>query len=217
MLLLIAIIILFSTFFTITSSAGKAGVGVLNVSPVQNFIRVTQQDSFIRVYLTVSDYNSWADIFTVTITLEDYGLQIAEFMFKQYEDESSFVTIDEFSEKSGGKNLLATEKCSFDRSDLKDTVSERCNLELLFVFQTTIFNRLNIEVKDREGATASTHIDYDTGDMMRSDNIITIPGFDEPITIELPSYLLNIIIVALAIICTRIFLKKMKIGQTKRE
>ena len=217
LLLMITAIILFTTFFSITSSAGKAGVGVLNVSPVKKYVRVTQIDSSIRIYLTVSDYNSWSDIYFVSIILDDEGLEVAKFIFKQYEDESSFVLLDEFSEESNGRNLLEEEKCSFDRSDKKDTVSERCDLELLFVFQTTIFNQLNVIVTDREGATSSFQIDYDTGDMMRSDNIITIPGIGEPIAIELPPHLLNIVTVALAIFFTRIFLNKMDKPQIKRE
>ena len=57
--------ILFTTFLSIEASAGEAGVGVLNVPPKYSMIRVVQQDKFIRVYLTISDYNSWEDIFTV--------------------------------------------------------------------------------------------------------------------------------------------------------
>ena len=130
--------------FTIcmTASADEAGVGVLNVPPKFGIIQIVQQEENIRVYLTISDYNSWEDLFAVNITLGDVDTKISSFVFKQYKDTTSFEKIYEFSESSTGSNLLIEEKCSYTFSTKKDTVDEKCNIELLFVFHTTWFSKI---------------------------------------------------------------------------
>lgn len=208
--------ILFTTFLSIEASAGEAGVGVLNVPPKYSMIRVVQQDKFIRVYLTISDYNSWDDIYTVNVTLEDYGLEIAEFLFKQYEDTISYEKINEFSETSKENNLLVKEKCSYNHSDEKETVADKCNLELLFVFHKTWFTRLNIIIADLDGSTASTHIDYNAEETMRSGNIIMIPWLHEPIRVVIPSYLLNLLAVIAGLIGVIFCVRKMDRIKIKR-
>jgi hypothetical protein len=74
--------------------AGEAGVGVINVPPKYGYIRVEEQDNFIRVYLNISDYNSWADINNVSITIDNYGAQISTFLFEQYKSIDSYVEIN---------------------------------------------------------------------------------------------------------------------------
>lgn len=216
LLLIIAAMILFTAFLPIKASAGEAGVGVLNVPPEYSIIRLVQQDNFIRLYLTISDYNSWEDIYTVTVTLEDYGLETAEFLFKQYEDIISYKKINEFSEISKENNLLVKEKCSYSHSDEREAVTDRCNLEILFVFHKTWFTRLNIIVADIEGSTATTNIDYSAEETMRSGNIIMIPWLHEPIRIVIPPYLLNILALITGLIGTVFCVKKIKIIKIKR-
>jgi hypothetical protein len=80
---IIGLLLISSQILTINCKAGEAGVGVINVPPKFTLIRIVQQDDFIRVYLTLSDYNSWADIYNVSITLEDSGINRAQFLFQQ--------------------------------------------------------------------------------------------------------------------------------------
>ena len=191
---LISLFFLFSISFSeVASAAGQAGVGVLNVPPEYRSVRVVQQDNNIRIYLTLSDYNSWEDLYEVNVILEYYGTEMATFNFKQYEDTTSFIKINEFSETSRENDLLQTEKLSYYSSNEKETVDDRCNLELLFVFRTTWFTNLKIISSDREGLTATTNIDYDTEEMMRSSNMIIIPGIDGPILVEISGLILNLI------------------------
>jgi hypothetical protein len=184
-----AIFILFILILTIplTASAGNAGVGVLNVSPQYNIIRLVQQDNYIRMYLTVSDYNSWMDILSVSVILEDSGIDKAIFTFKQYIDGTSYESINEFSEDTHEK-LLDLKKCSYDTSN-GGSVEEKCNLNLLFVFQSTWFTRLKVEASDRAGSIATIELDYTSDDLARSGNIIIIPGINTPTRIELEPYL----------------------------
>lgn len=207
LLLFISIIVLFSPLFSINAGAGKAGVGVLNVAPKFSEIRVVQQDSSFRVYITASDYNSWEDIYTISVSLEDYGVQTAEFLFKQYEDETKYNKIDEFSENPEG-SLLVKERCSVQRSSGTETIADKCELNLIFVFNLVWFSQLNIVISDREGGTATANIDYNAEELMRSDTTITIPSLDEPISVVIPPYLLNLIAFTIAAAGTIILVKR---------
>jgi len=212
--LFISIIILSTSFFSIHVNAdtGKAGIGVKNAPPQYSIIRLVQQEDVVRAYITVSDINSWEDIYSVSILLEDSGLKKAEFLYKQYKNESTWDKINEFSEESEENNLLVIKKCSYDHTDIEDILAG-CYINLIFVFHTTWFSRLNIIAKDRGGSNATLQLDYTAEDLMRNGDIIIIPGLNKPIAIEIPPYLLNIISLCVAAIGTWYFIKKSNIGK----
>jgi len=216
--LVISTTILFITFSPINANAGnkgQTGVGVFSAPPQYSIIRLVQQGDDIRVYITVSDINSWKDIYSVSIVLEDLGVEKAEFLYKQYEDETDWEIINEFSEKSKENNLLVTKKCSYDHSD-KEEILTGCYLNILFVFHTTWFTRLNIIASDRGGATSTLQLDYTSEDLMRRGDIIIIPGLDESMAVEIPPYLLDIIALIIAAIGTRYVVKKTDVGKIMR-
>jgi len=212
----ISTLLIFISLSTNQANAGKAGVGVLNVPPQFNQIRLTQQDNTIRAYITVSDYNSWGDILSVIVILEDSGVEKARFVYKQYEDKSSYDKLNEFSEKSSGNNLLATKRCSHDYSEKEETVEQRCYLDLLFVFQTTLFTNINIVASDRGGSTATMEVDYSSEDLSRSGSYIIIPGINEPTAVEIPSYLLDSVAIIIAIFGIYLIFKKTDIEKIMR-
>lgn len=197
-------------------NAGKAGVGVLNVAPEYSGISIQQHDDTIRLYLTVSDYNSWEDIYEAKVVLEYLDTEIATFYFKQYEDTTSYDKYNEFSEESNNKNLLDKEKCSYSHSNKKETVEQRCDLDLTFVFKTTRFTLLRIEVKDREGETATTEVDYNAEEMTRSSELLVIPWFDEMIAVEIPAYLPDLIALIFAIIGTIFIARRIELKNIGR-
>lgn len=216
--LVISTIILFITFSPINANAGnkgQTGVGVFSAPPQYSIIRLVQQGDDIRVYITVSDINSWKDIYSVSIVLEDLGVEKAEFLYKQYEDETDWEIINEFIEKSKENNLLVTKKCSYDHSD-KEEILTGCYLNILFVFHTTWFTRLNIIASDRGGATSTLQLDYTSEDLMRRGDIIIIPGLDESMAVEIPPYLLDIIALIIAAIGIRYVVKKTDVGKIMR-
>lgn len=216
--LVISTIILFITFSHINANAGnngQTGVGVFSAPPQYSIIRLVQQGDDIRVYITVSDINSWKDIYSVSIVLEDLGVEKAEFLYKQYEDETDWEIINEFSEKSKENNLLVTKKCSYDHLD-KEEILTGCYLNILFVFHTTWFTRLNIIASDRGGATSTLQLDYTSEDLMRRGDIIIIPGLDESMAVEIPPYLLDIIALIIAAIGIRYVVKKTDVGKIMR-
>ena len=209
-------IILLATSFSINANAGEAGVGVLNVSPKFSEIRLVQQNNLIRAYITASDYNSWEDIYDAKMILEYYGSEIATFTFKQYDDRDSFEKINEFSEESKENGLLLKERCSASHSDNDETVEERCNLNLIFVFRMTGFTHFKIIVSDREGSTASINIEYKAEEMMRSPGIIIIPGLNEPITVAIPSYLLTLMAALMGLLGIWIIARKKEKNKNKK-
>ena len=162
-LIVVTILILFTINLSFNVSADdKTAVGVLNVGPSKISTRVIPQDDMMRIYLTISDYNSWEDIFKVDVILEYHGMEAAIFSFNQYEDRDSFVKSNTFTEISLENNLLQKEKCTFQHSDDKETVADKCNLEILFVFRVTWFTDLKVVAEDRGGLKTSTSIEYST-------------------------------------------------------
>jgi hypothetical protein len=190
---------------------GSAGVGVLNVPPSYMNVTLDQQYNNLRVYLNLSDYNSWEDIYEVRLTLEYYGLEMATFIFKQYEDKTSYVKINEFSEEPAENNLLQEEYCSVQSSAKKETIVNKCNMDIRFVFATTWFTDIKIITSDRAGATAETTINYNTEELMRSDQMIMVPWIDRPIPVHISSLILNIIAVVAAMIVVYQIIRKRKI------
>ena len=209
---LILSLLIFCTNTVYAAGGSSQTVGVLNVNPAKIMERIVPQEDTIRVYLTVLDYNSWEDIFKVDVILEYYGSEVAVFSFNQYENRETFIKSNTFTETSIEEgSLLQGEKCTFRHSDKKETVDDRCNLELLFVFRTTWFSHLKVIAEDREGLTASTTIEYSSDDLMRSSNIIMIPWLDEPILVGISSFVINFLAIVLGAAGALYFARKMNI------
>ncbi len=197
--------------------AGEAGVGVINVPPKYGYIRVEEQDNLIRVYLNISDYNSWADVSNVSVILYNYGAEICRFLFEQYKSIDSYVEFNKFSEIPHNMHLLDEKKCFFEKSSNTETVDERCDIALRFVFQKTYFTGLKIIIQDRAGsAPAEAYISYSTGESMRSGNSIVIPWIGVRISITTPPFLIDIIALALASIGVMYYLKRIGVFQRRR-
>jgi len=200
LLTIFVVLFLCSTFFSIKANAGQAGVGVINVPPKYGYIRVEQQDDLIRVYLNISDYNSWGDIYEVSVTLDNYGTEISKFIFKQYKSADSYVEINEFNETPVDKHLLVKEKCFYEKSDKTETVDERCDIAVRFVFKKTFFTGISIVINDRVGsAPAEAYIYYNTEETMRIGNNIVIPWIGGTIIIDTPTYLLDLIAITMGL------------------
>lgn len=207
--------IFFQGFFSSNAKAGQAGVGVGNIPPKYNMIRLVSQEDTFRVYLSVFDHNSWLDIQTVSVILEDNGIKKAEFLFKQYEVNTSYDKINEFSEISSENNLLVAKKCSYDYSEGSNL--QKCELNLLFVFKKTWFSRLTIIAVDTAGTSATIQLDYTSADLTRNENIIIIPGIGGSATVEIPPDLLDAIAILAATIGTWYIFRKTDIIERMRE
>ena len=210
--ILVGIIILFlltTIYPNEVQGGGQSAVGVLNVGPSQITTRIVPQDDTIRVYLVVLDYNSWEDIFEVSIILDYYGKETATFTFHQYDNTETYVKSNIFTESSSEGNLLLKEKCIFSHSDKKETVDDKCNLDLLFVFKITWFTHLKVVASDRGGLETTTLVEYSTEDLMRSSNMIVIPWIDGPILVPISSLIINLLAIIVGAIGAFYVAKKM--------
>jgi hypothetical protein len=130
----------------------------------------------------------------------------------------SFVEINEFSETPEKSHLLDIEKCFFEKSNAKETIDERCDIAIRFVFQKTFFTGLSIVINDRAGSTpAEAYIYYNSEESLRSGNTIVIPWIGVQITITIPPYLLDLIAIILASIGVMYYLKKTGIREKRKE
>ncbi len=198
--------------------AGQAGVGVINVPPKYGYIRVEEQGDYVRVYLNISDYNSWADVYNVTVTLDNYGTKLSMFLFQQYKSLDSFVEINEFSETPNNRHLLDLKKCFFEKSSEQETIDERCDIAIRFVFQKTFFTGLSIVINDRTGsAPAEAYIYYNSEESLRSGNTLVIPWIGVQITITHPPYLIDLIAALLATLGVMYYLKKTGIREKRKK
>jgi hypothetical protein len=214
LVILFLIMLCYGTLFFMDASAGQAGVGVINVPPKYGYIRVEEQGDLIRVYLNISDYNSWADINNVSVTIDKYGMKVSTFLFEQYKGPDSYIEINEFSEQPATNNFLIIEKCFFEKSNLKETVDERCDIAVRFVFRKTFFTGLHVIINDRSGSDAAqAYISYNSEESMRSGDLLVIPWIDGRITINVPSFLLDLIAIAVGLAGVAYYLRYIKAGK----
>ena len=212
------VVLLCLVFLPVHTHAGQAGVGVINVPPKYGYIRVEEQGDYVRVYLNISDYNSWADVYNVSVTLDNYGTRLATFLFQQFKSLDSFVEVNEFSETPKNRHLLDVEKCYFEKSSKQETIDERCDIAIRFVFEKTFFTGLSIVINDRTGsAPAEAYIYYNSEESLRSGNTIVIPWIDVQITLNLPPYLIDLIALICATIGVMYYLKKTGIREKRKE
>jgi len=217
LLILFSILLCYGLSSFMDASAGQAGVGVINVPPKYGYIRVEEQADFMRVYLNISDYNSWADINNVSVTIDKYGTKVSTFLFEQYQSPDSYIEINEFNELPASNHLLITEKCFFEKSNLKETVDERCDIAVRFVFRKTFFTGLNVIINDRSGSDAAqAYISYNSEESMRSGDIIVIPWIDGRITITIPLFLLDLIAIAVGLTGVAYYLRYIKKGKNEQ-
>jgi len=115
-------------------------------------------------------------------------------------------------------HLLDIEKCFFEKSNQKETIDERCDIAIRFVFQKTFFTGLSIVINDRAGsAPAEAYIYYNSEESMRSGNTIVIPWIGLRITIDIPPYLIDALAIAFASISVIYYLKKTGMTVRRRE
>ncbi len=205
----IFIVILVSFVSTIILShnvqAGSAGIGVLNVPPEYSEIEIVTEDGIKKIYLTISDYNSWGDIYTTIVTIKNGDAIMASFVFRQYENTDSVIPLGEF-EETEGKDYLIVNKCSYSHSDKTDTVSDRCLLHVVFAFYPVLGTQLTILTYDHGGLYAKTHVEYDVEGMPRRTDMIILPGASTPIEFSL--YTLDALAIAFGVTVTAVFIRK---------
>lgn len=203
--ILISIIFILLIISSINVQGGSAGVGVVNVPPEYSDIKIITEEGIKKIYLTISDYNSWADVYNIKVTIKNAGENSAMFVFRQYKSLASFTPVVEFNEEIGD-NYLITEECSASHSDKTETISERCLLHIVFAFQPIPHTELTILTKDRGGLSAHTWVEFDREGIPRSPGMILLPWMLNPI--EFSRYTLDALAIAIAATATAVIIKK---------
>ncbi len=214
-IIFVLILILFISLIisSINVQAGSAGVGVVNVPPEYSDIKIITEEGIKKIYLTISDYNSWADVYTVKVTIKNGGETSALFEFRQYTSLASFTPIIEFNEEVGNNYLIIGE-CSATHSDNTETISERCLIHIVFAFQPIPQRELMILTKDRGGLQAHTWVEFDAEGVPRSPGMILLPWMLNPI--DLSRYTLEALAIAIATTTTAVIVKK-KVLEIRRQ
>ncbi len=202
--------------FIALANDGSAGVGVINVPPNYADIKIFQQENQVRVYLTLSDYNSWSDIYKVQLHLEENGVILHSFVFKQWDGKDSFNLVNEFIDESSS-SLLQMEACDVSHSRESKTVTDRCHLHVRFVFRTTYFSEIRVTSTDRAGSSTEAFIEYKGSDMIRDSNTLLVPWFDGTKKIELPPYVLDFSILFIATVATILIGRKTPLATTLQQ
>jgi len=213
----ISIVILASFVSTIVLSynvqAPSAGIGVVNVPPEYSETRIVTEDGIKKIYLIISDYNSWRDIRTITVTIKNGDTLMTSFVFRLYENTDSIIPFGKFEEKEG-KDYLIVNKCSYSHSDKTDTVSDRCLLHVVFAFYPVLGTQLTILTYDHGGLYAKTHVEYDVEGMPRRTDMILLPW--TPTAVDFSLYTLDALALAFAVTVTAVFIRKQQ-EETKKK
>jgi hypothetical protein len=211
------VLMLFTICSAILASAdGTAGVGVVNVPPNYSDIKIFQQENQVRVYLTLSDYNSWSDIYQVQLNLEENGAILHSFTFKQWDGMNSFNRVNEFIDESS-TSLLQIESCDVSHSKESKTISDRCHLHVRFVFRSTYFSEIRVISEDRSGDSTEAFLEYKGSDMIRESNTLLIPWFDGTVKVQLPPFALDLLIILIATIATFVIVRKTPLPTTLQQ
>ena len=167
-----------------TAKASKAGVGVINVTPTYKSIILSNGENAVEVKLSISDYNSWKDIYKVEILAESGNKECVHFVFMHYESKDSFNEINLFKEIEGNGYLIP-ELCDVKRSLVEKTIDDRCLINVTFVFKPIPYcTKLYIIAYDREDEKATLNIQYDFYQDQRNEEIIVPFWSGEPVKIS---------------------------------
>ncbi|HEX17269.1 MAG TPA: hypothetical protein ENG60_02515 [Thermoplasmatales archaeon] len=188
---LIILVSLLIIFLTAHARASRAGVGVLNVPPTYRDIKIISYEGMTLAELTISDYNSWKDIWKVELIVRSPFREEARFVCYHYDSRESFDEVNRFEEVKG-EDYLIKDLCEVKRSLYQNTVDQRCQINITFAFKP-IPSSKNIVVKvyDRENAEATINVSYGKGVTQRNREIAIPFWTGEPIRIspDLPDIL----------------------------
>ncbi|HDO19790.1 MAG TPA: hypothetical protein ENG74_03595 [Thermoplasmatales archaeon] len=166
-----------------TAGASKAGVGVVNVTPTYKHIRLINGEHAVELCLSISDYNSWKDVWKVEVIAESGDETCAHFIFLHYRDAESFDEVNLFEEDVG--EYLLPELCTVKRSLTETTIDDRCVINVSFIFKPIPgCDRLTIYAYDREGEKASIEMFYGSYHDMRNKEAIVPFWTGQPMRIS---------------------------------
>jgi len=156
MLLLAAVLAL----AMVSQDVGGTGVGVWNSPPTFVSMSIPDTDTEIAVVINVSDYNGWADIYMVVLTVkDDAGAVVQEVVYKQYPANTSSVRVDTFEETAGSfmkpKNPEDPYSgCRVRRFSGVGWFEDNTTQEVTFLFHPFAGSTIDVLMEDSKGLTS---------------------------------------------------------------
>ena len=143
----------------VNANPGGAGVGVLNVKPTFSYIHFSSADGVHMIEVNVSDYNSWEDIYKVTLTFTADDGPITVISYTQYSNRSDMSSrVDWFNESYG--NYLIRDRTNITYRVFSGGAEERCCLNITFTFRPIEALKVVVVAEDLSGAVAVSRVDY---------------------------------------------------------
>lgn len=160
----ILIFVMLSSLFlfavpVVSANPDGAGVGVLNVPPTISYVHFSSADGIHRVQVTVSDYNSWMDVYQVRLEFRGDDGPLSVITYTQYSDRTNMSTrVDWFNETHG--HYLIRGETNVTRVFNGSTVAEKCELNISFAFRPIEALKVVMTVEDLNGLRAIARVDY---------------------------------------------------------
>lgn len=142
--------------------ADGSGITVINVPPNFNGIDIRSQDGLNYVDVTVSDYNSWADIFRVEVrAMDESRAQVARVAFQQYPNNTTSQRQPSFVETEGTYLVRDLSGASYDLQP--ETIPERTEMRITFVLTPVKGRWINVTATDLGALAAYVQVEYQAG------------------------------------------------------
>ncbi len=171
-----------------TARAQEPGVTVINVPPEFSALDIRSKGGLHYVDIVVSDYNSWADIFTVDLEiLKDDESKVAQVIFQQYQDNASTQREIQFLEALG--QILVRDLSLYAYNADPVSIAERSEMRITFVISPVEARWLRVTATDREGLFAIAQVEYLTGTIGREELI-------HPLVMIMVALALSVVVVA---------------------
>ncbi len=160
------------------------GVSVLNVDPKISYIHFSSSDGIHMVEVNVSDYNSWKDIYRISMTFTAEDGPITVISYTQYSNRSDMNSRVDWFNESFGHYLLKEKTGIVYRVFNGSTVDEKCNLNITFGFRPVEALKVVVVVEDLSGAVAISRVDYPP--------LFGFPMEEEPFSTDLIAVVLSV-------------------------
>lgn len=140
----------------------RDGVTVINVPPQFSGFRIATQDGLNYIDVVVSDYNSWADIFRVQVTIQSDALTaVADVAFQQYPDNVTRQPQPQFTESVGSFLVRSLSSATYNTQPV--TIPERTEMRITFVMSPVNGKFLSVRTTDLAGLEAFAQVEYSPG------------------------------------------------------
>lgn len=154
------VILVFLLSMTCVSVPAKAQIGVTDITPTFYSLQIYPSNGHIIVKAVVFDYNSWHSIAQVIFEAKaSNNATVESVLFQQYGTNGTIS--DSFSQTAG--RHFDPAYSAYYSSNLTDTISERCNMTVIFALTPMSADYLTISVIDIHGKVASSDMAVQSG------------------------------------------------------